>query len=449
MKKNYLTLLLLVLCFVANSQYGPPKFIDVAGSNSSLRQFIKTVDINNDGLKDIVVGSDVNPAIRIYHNTGGLTFTPKTTIPATWQNLLSIDVGDINGDGLPDIISADKYANKLYWHPNTAGTFQVQTLIASGLTFTMGRVLCADFTGDGNNDIISLSHADALLFVNNGMGVFSAGQSLVPPDYQTEFYDIAMGDFNNDNFMDIVLASDAFKVFHNNGTGQFLYSAGIYPGLSRVICAGDFNNDGFDDIAAKSHVLKAYKNVGSTSYTEFPAITPNNQNYKSLFPADVDNDGDLDLITEDDQTSSVFWYENNGTGTFGTQHLVYSNSPLAAGVYGVAADDLDNDGDQDLIWTGGSGQVVVHENLSPLSVDTFTKNEFTLYPNPALGTVFIKNTNNTTINSVRIYNSLRQLVQQNNMIGLEGIALDKLAAGSYFVEITSGHDTTIKQMIIK
>ena len=66
----------------------------------------------------------------------------------------------------------------------------------------------------------------------------------------------------------------------------------------------------------------------------------------SVFAADIDGDGDMDLASASLLDDKIAWYENlYGNGTFGPQRVV---SPDADGARSVFAADIDGDGDMDL-----------------------------------------------------------------------------------------------------
>jgi hypothetical protein len=67
----------------------------------------------------------------------------------------------------------------------------------------------------------------------------------------------------------------------------------------------------------------------------------------SVFAADVDADGDLDVLSASRDDDKIAWYENtDGVGGFGTQRVI---STAADGTHSVFAADLDGDGDPDVL----------------------------------------------------------------------------------------------------
>ena len=74
----------------------------------------------------------------------------------------------------------------------------------------------------------------------------------------------------------------------------------------------------------------------------------------SVTTADVDGDGDLDLLTTNISSNTVSMRFNNGTGIFGSG----SDIPVGSEPYRVAAADLDGDGDLDLLASNFSGSTV-------------------------------------------------------------------------------------------
>ena len=61
----------------------------------------------------------------------------------------------------------------------------------------------------------------------------------------------------------------------------------------------------------------------------------------SVFAIDIDNDGDIDLISASASDDKIAWYENiDGKGTFGPQQIVTTDADFAVSVFAI---DIDND----------------------------------------------------------------------------------------------------------
>ena len=75
-------------------------------------------------------------------------------------------------------------------------------------------------------------------------------------------------------------------------------------------------------------------------------VTTNADGAQSVFAADIDGDGDMDLASASYNDGKIAWYENtDGKGTFGFQQIVTTNTDSAQSVF---AADIDGDGDMDL-----------------------------------------------------------------------------------------------------
>ena len=81
-----------------------------------------------------------------------------------------------------------------------------------------------------------------------------------------------------------------------------------------------------------------------------------------IFASDIDNDGDMDLASTSFGDNKVAWYENiDGKGTFGPQQNVTTDANGASNIF---ASDVDNDGDIDLISTSVNDyKTVWYENI--------------------------------------------------------------------------------------
>ncbi len=75
-------------------------------------------------------------------------------------------------------------------------------------------------------------------------------------------------------------------------------------------------------------------------------ITTSAEAAHSVYSIDLDNDGDLDILSASGRDNKIAWYENNGNGNFGTQQVITTSTQ---GAYCVYAADFDGDGDFDVL----------------------------------------------------------------------------------------------------
>ena len=139
------------------------------------------------------------------------------------------------------------------------------------------------------------------------------------------------------------------------------------PGASSVFAA-DLDEDGDLDVLSASQnddKIAWYENRGGTGdFGSQNVITTNALNARSVYASDIDGDGDLDVLSASSLDAKVAWYENtDGRGTFGTQQVI---SRVARGATSVYAADLDGDGDVDVLSASSNdGKIAWYENLSP------------------------------------------------------------------------------------
>jgi len=136
--------------------------------------------------------------------------------------------------------------------------------------------------------------------------------------------------------------------------GEFYLTLGLVPTLNFVhptpsddfVYPADINGDGETDIVASARLQSKHvwlENHGAgTSWTEHVINTLPNECY-AAYPVDIDGDGDLDVIGLQD---SIYWFENlDGTGLDWAQHTV-GYQYHAHQMFGV---DIDGDSDNDVV----------------------------------------------------------------------------------------------------
>ncbi|MFH2020374.1 MAG: DUF2341 domain-containing protein, partial [archaeon] len=177
-------------------------------------------------------------------------------------------------------------------------------------------------------------------------------------------------DLNNDGYVDLLMTSyydtnylSASYIYYNDKDGTFTKNAtamnnnGAFAGS-----AGDFDNDGDLDIVFSSYndgdyysSPQIFWNNGVGGFTTSSSLTPMNGS-KGVGVADLDDDGDLDLVFNSYCANSAcsvvlnaqaFIYWNNGTGGYPNR----TEMRIDGGGSGIAIADFNNDGTQDILLT--------------------------------------------------------------------------------------------------
>ncbi len=259
---------------------------------------------------------------------------------------------------------------------------------------SMGTVAWADLDNDGNLDVLltggvgtSVSTPAVLqVWHNAGQGAFSNLDLALPG---VSGGGLAVGDFDNDGFLDFVIAgttnaeNDAAiaQVWRNQGDGTFAKLADL-PGLyGAAVAVGDFDNDGRLDIvitghepASKRPVAQVWRNLGGGSFSNSFNLTPSG--FGSLAVADFDNDGYLDILMSGIGSAgdlTQLWH-NQGDGTFTNVNVNFPGVEQGA----VAVADFDNDGLLDILITGLSAGGPVSQIWRNLGSNQFASLSLTL-----------------------------------------------------------------------
>jgi hypothetical protein len=230
-------------------------------------------------------------------------------------------------------------------------------------------VATADFNNDGFLDAVVANGGSASLDLYRGSSAGLAPQQALTA--RAGLQDIAVADFNHDRDMDIVSICPAptggpagMLVVHVNAGSGLFYNADQYTvvvGASPVaVAVGDLNADGLVDVVtanAGSNDLTVVLNHSAGLATLRPLAYPVPATPQGLALADVDGDGDLDAVLSYGGRNAVGILRNNGDGGFTPDAALL---PVGAAPQGLALDDLDNDGDVDLaVANSGSGTVSI------------------------------------------------------------------------------------------
>ena len=180
---------------------------------------------------------------------------------------------------------------------------------------------------------------------------------------------VAWGDYDNDGDLDILLTGSGSSVrtstlYRNSGGANPTFTdvgAGLTPVDDSSVAWGDYDNDGNLDILLTGEdvnlvpVTQLYRNSGGANptFSDVGAALPGVY-LSSVAWGDYDNDGDLDiLITGLDGTARISKLYRNGGGANPTFSEVAGIALTTVSQSSVAWGDYDNDGDLDILLTGG------------------------------------------------------------------------------------------------
>jgi len=161
----------------------------------------------------------------------------------------------------------------------------------------------------------------------------------------------------------------------------------------------------------------------------------------------VDIDGDVDVLSASGTDDKVVWYENtDGLGAFSTEKVI---STLTDNPRSVYAADIDNDGDNDVLSASiADYKIAWYENLTILNVSEHPSISITVYPNPVTNILTIHSPLNNY--SIEVYTIGGQFIECNSY-NQKAVALDfsKYASGIYIMKIISEANSQIVKIVKK
>ncbi len=174
-------------------------------------------------------------------------------------------VGDFDGDGFPDVAFAARDLARTMVFQNHGGT-DFEAVLLGGGGGSWGGVAAADLNNDGRLDLLTTwASGTSAVFWNSGPGVWDPAFDAEPLLDPSRTESAALGDFNNDGWVDIFLPRSNQAIgsgdqndtlWQNNGDGTFTrVEAGslTHDGLSSHGAAwADLDNDGFLDLAVSA-----------------------------------------------------------------------------------------------------------------------------------------------------------------------------------------------------
>jgi hypothetical protein len=263
---------------------------------------------------------------------GYATRVPAWTAKSAWNRSRSLNTltwvatGDLDGDGDIDMMVGDTYYYFLHTYIN-AGTITTPQWSGGPSAGGSGEAkpALADLDSDGDLDLLvgSVYTGSITAYENTGdsstpIWTVHNGWNLAGPTRP------ALADLDGDGDYDLMADNHAYENTGDSSSPTWTANSSWDAPLTGSPALADLDGDGDFDllIGGSDGIAHAYENTGDSSSPSWTANsawdTPDVGTYAAPAFADLDDDGDPDLLIADGSTGNIYGYENTGTGTYKT-----------------------------------------------------------------------------------------------------------------------------------
>ena len=455
------------------------------------------IDIDTDNDLDLFIGNE-SGYIWYYLNDGDSATYDFTYVTNYYD---SIDVGsyaspefaDIDGDGDYDMFMGSEGNIWFYENIGTPESPQFQFITKYYLTFEQGlKINVVDINGDGAEDLI-IGNQDIMSYTENIGTAFDPSFLYIEDNFQNINRSVlkpCFVDLDDDGDYDmlagegVIPGPPTIAYYENVGTPQeprfhleeenYITNPNFFVNANPV--TADIDADGDYDlfITTDDDYLFFYENTGTPSEPNFILVDSQWQGilyaaWRGMSFGDIDEDGDLDLLIENDWQMNDFgnirYYRNDGTPQ--VPNMVYVTNEFCPEIEIVHEYpflvDIDDDGDLDLFVGDIYGGAFFFRNRENNAVNPPPGNQpytFTLhqnYPNPFNASTVIPFTLDRKLPvKVTVYNQLGQevwsLFISHSSLGKNEVVWDAEGCGSgvYLVRLDAGNQVEcLKTILVK
>jgi hypothetical protein len=333
-----------------------------AGADVTRRVLL--VDVDDDFDADVVFVNSESPSTLYINNAGVLSAGPVWS--AQTDSVSSGAVGDVSGDGLPDLVLVGPSVG-IVAYLNIGGTFADTIAWTLPLAGDPAAVALGDVDNDGDVDLVcgKLS-APNTLHLNEGGVVADSAVWEGPPGMTTS---VALWDLDRNSFLDLVCGNagaSASNTMYPNVGGTFstfaIWTSGPANQTSAIALV-DVDGDGVQDLVCANGA------TGPPEVAQVNTVYLGDRRSFSTIPdwssgpaevshgvaaGDMDGDGDLDLLFANDGTHRLYLNQITSCGaSFSIATDPHWSEPLGPS-FDVALRDIDLDGDPDAVFANGA-----------------------------------------------------------------------------------------------
>ena len=467
MKKTLLTIL--IFAAFSNLNFAQAWILSNVDSNTGQEPYeIASGDIDGDGDIDLVMATyDYNGGvpsqdyIKCYLNDGSGNFPIEITVSSTIQWVDGLILADVNEDGASDIVATSANQNKLVYYLSSTSmdnTYIYTEVSVDGAIGGPGQVVAGDINGDNHIDLVvpSYNNNRTQWYSGDGSGNFTAETDIESGTTDGPYY-IDVADFEGDGDLDVLVGfanSQSVEIYYNQYDGSDPNPPSTVAWIKDtqtvdssysylfVVAFADANNDGNMDVVTLDNVsgdVEWYNKIKNGTST---ANTISNSTIiarpGAFAVTDIDEDGLNDVILTDGGVSddAIIWFKGAANASpSATESLIINNNYQ---MYDITTADFDGDLDIDIAAIGNFSDTVdwIENRLNVLGVNDFQTKSISIYPNPAKDHLNIVGYDAASID-ITIYDNMGKLIMNKTLQMSETLNVSTLASGIYTIKINN------------
>jgi hypothetical protein len=330
---------------------------------------IYSCDLDGDEDNDVIAAAANDNEVAWWRNDGGdpINWT-KQTIDSSFSGAIFVHAADVDHDDDIDILGAAWYGHEIAWWRNDGGEpidWTKQTIDNSYVN--AHEVLASDLDRDGDIDVLGASAGGNTItwWRNDGGDPIQWSEQTIGQNFHGA-RSVAIEDIDGDNDKDVLgaaLTSNEIIWWRNDGGEPIEWTeftiSDAFAGAHMVRTA-DFDGDGNPDVLGTAYMdrdIAWWRNDGGDPLVwTRQTIDGNLPGAVTAFPADIDGDGDPDVLGAGQDSNRLAWYRNDGGNPIEWARDILTAS--FGGAWPAYAIDLNGDETTDLLCGGNSADEI-------------------------------------------------------------------------------------------
>jgi hypothetical protein len=323
----------------------------------------RAADFDGDGDLDLLIAKEKRLNVLLLNDGHGRFTDASDRLPRTRHDSEDVAIADFDGDGDLDAVIASEDDEVPEYYLNDGGARFSDGGARLPLRGVCNAVVASDVDGDRDLDLVFGCDGAEHVMLNDGQGTFTDGTFGPLSAARDVTQDVALGDVDRDGDPDLLVGNEDGNRLYLNTRGIFTDATDripppATPEETRNADLGDADGDGDPDVffsnvtlSGKDPQSRLLLNDGTGRFTDATAARLPRMTWATMDGdfADVDRDGDLDLVTTSIPSGGrPRVYLNDGRGFFTDASDAWFPHGLRAEGIEVEVADFDGDGRPDV-----------------------------------------------------------------------------------------------------